>query len=261
MKIWKMSGAGNTFLVVDARQRQLDMAQAAILLCKAYGTDGFMAVTAAENQDFRLHYYNSDGSRGELCGNGSRCICRFAYELGIAGAEMEFLTDAGPVRGACLGGNQVWVQLPPPGVAKLDFAEGIDYVEVGCPHALREHTGELGAHLKEEMRALRQDPRFPKGANVNFWDLEEEGGTVRLLTFERGVEDFTLACGTGSGSTAAVLTLRGLTSAHPVCLSMPGGRLKVEVEQNGEAVTGLWLIGDTNMVADGILTDEDLDII
>lgn len=254
MKIWKMSGAGNTFLVVDARQRQLDMAQAAILLCKAYGTDGFMAVTAAENQDFRLHYYNSDGSRGELCGNGSRCICRFAYELGIAGAEMEFLTDAGPVRGAYLGGNQVWVQLPPPGVAKLDFAEGIDYVEVGCPHALREHTGELGAHLKEEMRALRQDPRFPKGANVDYFRWVDPN-TVQILTFERGVEDFTLACGTGTAALATALWLRGLVPGGRLTVQNPGGTLYVTLSGRDGRVERLRLEGPADVLE---ILDRDL---
>ena len=88
MQVYYMNGAGNDFMVVDARGMQLDYEQSAIALCKLTGADGFMAVDNSDKADFRLHFYNADGSRGEMCGNGARCICRFAYDLGIAGAEM-----------------------------------------------------------------------------------------------------------------------------------------------------------------------------
>ena len=87
MKIWYINGAGNDFMVMDARGLQPDFSALAKALCGRTGADGFMAVDHAETGDFRLHFYNADGSRGEMCGNGARCICRFAYENGIAGAD------------------------------------------------------------------------------------------------------------------------------------------------------------------------------
>ena len=99
MNIWHMNGAGNDFMVMDARGLELDFAPLARQLCALRGADGFMAVDHSETADFRLHFYNSDGSRGEMCGNGSRCICRFAYENRIAGETMMVQTDAGVVYG------------------------------------------------------------------------------------------------------------------------------------------------------------------
>ena len=95
MQCWYMSGAGNDFMVIDGRGLTLDYEALAKRLCAITGADGFMAVDHSDVADFRLHFYNSDGSRGEMCGNGSRCICRFAYENGIAGECMTVQTDAG----------------------------------------------------------------------------------------------------------------------------------------------------------------------
>ena len=88
MNVTYMNGAGNDFMVLDARGMTLDFEALAVKLCKLTGADGFMAVDHSEKADFRLHFYNSDGTRGEMCGNGARCICRYAYDMGIAGAEM-----------------------------------------------------------------------------------------------------------------------------------------------------------------------------
>ena len=114
MKVWYMNGAGNDFMVVDARGLELDLQTMAVELCKLTGADGFMAVDYSDVADFRLHFYNSDGSRGEMCGNGARCICRFAYDNGIAGAEMVVQTDAGLVPGWRLNENQYKVLLNKP---------------------------------------------------------------------------------------------------------------------------------------------------
>ena len=99
MQVWYMSGAGNDFMVIDARGQQLDFEALTKELCPLTGADGFMAVDNSDKADFKLHFYNSDGSRGEMCGNGARCICKFAYDQGIAGAEMTVETDAGIVPG------------------------------------------------------------------------------------------------------------------------------------------------------------------
>ena len=250
MKIWHMSGAGNDFMVMDARGGEYDFPALAVRLCSITGADGFMAVDHAAQADFRLHFYNSDGSRGELCGNGSRCICRFAYEMGIAGENMAFETDAGIAYGWRLEENRIRVQLPAPGEAKLDYAPGVDYVEVGCPHALRQYRGELWADknlLKGEMEDLRHDPMFPKGTNVNYYTWLDDA-TVRILTFERGVENYTLACGTGTGALAVALWTRGLVPHGRLTVENPGGTLYVTLSGENGRVHTLLLEGPADVL-------------
>ena len=253
MKIYYMNGAGNDFMVMDAREEEnRDFAAMAVELCKLTGADGFMAVGKSEVADFRLHFYNSDGTRGEMCGNGARCICRFAHDMGIAGPEMTVQTDAGIVPGWRIDENQYRVKLNDPSILDLTRKGNIAYVELGdpgVPHAVAEYQGDLWADadaLREQMRALRFDPAFPKGANVNFYQILSQG-EVRILTFERGVEDYTLACGTGTGSTAAVMWRLGKLPGKVLTAHSRGGTLKVSVEGEGETVTSLLLEGPTEI--------------
>ena len=252
MQCWHMSGAGNDFMVIDARGQEYDFSALAKRLCGMTGADGFMAVDDAEDADFRLHFYNSDGSRGEMCGNGARCICRFAYEHGLAGETMTVRTDAGLVYGWHLTESQYRVQLNNPGIADLQRKENAAYVELGMPgvpHAVMEVPGlrwEDREQLRPMARALRHDPAFPKGANANLYCWIADAA-VRILTFERGVEDYTLACGTGSGSVAAVLWLSGKLPGGVLRVENPGGTLTVTVEGNADAVTRLLLEGPTEV--------------
>ena len=170
MKVYYMNGAGNDFMVIDARDNEdRDFAAMAVTLCKLTGADGFMAVGKSDIADFRLHFYNSDGTRSEMCGNGARCICRFAYDMGIAGAEMTVQTDAGLVPGWRIDENQYRVTLNRPGILDLNRKGQIAYVELGnpgVPHAVAEYTGDLWADadaLREDMRALRSDLPSPRG--------------------------------------------------------------------------------------------------
>ena len=252
MKIWHMNGAGNDFVVLDARNLSLDFAALAKELCARTGADGFMALDHSESADFRLHFYNSDGSRGEMCGNGSRCICRFAYENGIASKNMVIETDAGPVPGQRLTETEYLVQLNIPTVLALNCKEGITYVELGCPgspHAVVEIPGlswDDKDALRERAKALRFDPAFPKGANVNFYTWLGPGH-IRILTYERGVEDYTLACGTGTGSTAAALWAAGKLPGGKLVAKNPGGELIAAVEGENGKITRLLLQGPTEI--------------
>ncbi len=258
MNVYYMNGAGNDFMVLDARGGSYDFEKLTVELCKLTGADGFMAVDHSDVADFRLHFYNSDGSRGEMCGNGARCICRFAYDLGIAGESMTVQTDAGLVPGWRLSESRYRVKLNNPGILDLNRKEDVAYVELGnpgVPHAVKEYAGDLWADapkLWEQMQALRHDSAFPKGANVNFyqWTGRDE---IRILTFERGVEDYTLACGTGTGSTACVLWLRGALSGDDLTVYNRGGTLKVTVSGENPQITGILLEGPTEVVK--IFTD------
>ena len=252
MQVYYMNGAGNDFMVLDARGKQLDFSRLAVQLCRITGADGFMAVDASDCADFRLHFYNSDGTRGEMCGNGARCICRFAYDLGIAGEQMVVQTDAGLVPGWRLDENQYRVQLNNPSILDLNRTEEAAYVELGnpgVPHAVAAYEGDLWGDreaLRPRMEALRHHPAFPKGANVNFYQMLSEG-EARILTFERGVEDFTLACGTGCGSTACVLWKQGKLPGGVLTAHNQGGTLKVTVTGKDGEVSSLLLEGPTQV--------------
>ena len=234
MKVWYMNGAGNDFMVMDARGQSLDFKALALDLCKRTGADGFMAVDYSDKADFKLHFYNADGSRGEMCGNGARCICRFAYEQGIAGESMVVQTDAGLVPGQRISESEYVVRLNNPGV----------------PHAVARYEGDLWGDadcIWDHMRQLRFDPAFPKGANVNFYQPVGEN-EVRILTFERGVEDYTLACGTGSGSVASTLWMLGQLPGGRLTVHNRGGTLTVTVGGTKDELTSIHLQGPTEVV-------------
>ena len=253
MTVTYMNGAGNDFMVIDARGLMLDFSALALELCKLTGADGFMAVDNSDKADFKLHFYNADGSRGEMCGNGARCICRYAFDHGIAGESMVVETDAGLVPGKRLSETQYRVKLNNPGVLDLRRKGDIAYVELGnpgVPHAVKEYFGDLWADadaLREELRALRFDKAFPKGANVNFYQVIGEA-EIRILTFERGVEDYTLACGTGCGSTASTLWKQGRLPGGVLTAYNRGGTLKVTVGGENGQVNSILLEGPTQIV-------------
>ena len=253
MQCWHMSGAGNDFMVIDARGLTLDFETMSKELCARTGADGFMAVDHSEKADFKLHFYNSDGSRGEMCGNGSRCICRFAFDHGIAGENMMVETDAGLVSGKRLSESQYLVKLNNPGIVDLNRKGTIAYIELGTPgvpHAVAELTDlnwEMAEDLREQGKSLRYDPAFPKGANVNFFTWIGEDA-VRVMTYERGVEDYTLACGTGCGSTAVTLWLRGQLPSGRLTAENKGGTLTLNVEGENGVVSALYLEGPTEIL-------------
>ena len=277
MQFWKMNGAGNDFIILNNIQEGLPAEAFPVLartLCtphRSLGADGFMVVEPAQGEgDFRMRFYNSDGSVGEMCGNGARCICRYGYETGLAGPTQRVETTAGLVIGERISQRAYRVRLNDPTTLSLHEeleAEGAvwpcAYVELGnpgLPHAVVPYPGLAGADpqaLFRLGRALRNHPRFPKGANVNFYEVT---GPDQVLekTYERGVEDFTLACGTGTGSVVTVLTLLGQVSGQGVQVTMAGGVLTVDVERQGDQVTGLYTHWAHQLVAKGEIFDEEL---
>jgi diaminopimelate epimerase len=272
LRFTKMQGAGNDFIIVDLRGTQPDAAllsRLAAELCPrrlSVGADGLMAVTDAKNGgDFGMLFFNSDGTLGEMCGNGARCIACYGWEKGIAkdSSRIRIESTAGMVIGERLGANEYRVRLNDPSVIKLSVQAqalgrswDLSYVELGnpgIPHAVllmenwqsleRQELSSLGAQL-------RRSEVFPKGANVSFVSIAGED-SLEAITFERGVEDFTLACGTGCGSIVTALSLRGLVSGKNVRVSMPGGLLSVSLETDGGQVTELMLTGPVKTVFEG----------
>ena len=212
MEFWKMNGAGNDFIVIDDRQDAVpadkwpDLART---LCERHlsiGADGLMVVKRPTcGGDYRMLFFNSDGSMGEMCGNGARCICRFGYENGLAGEVQKVETTAGLVTGWRMDRRQYRVRLNDPCHLRLDGTAEVDgavydcaYVELGdpgIPHAVVPMQGlqDCDTHALFRLgRRLRHYKDFPKGANVNFYEII---GPDHLYerTYERGVEGFTYA--------------------------------------------------------------------
>ena len=264
MKFTKMHGAGNDFVIVDMQKEGIleeDIPELARRLCNrrmSIGADGLMVVSKPTiDADFRLLFYNSDGSLGEMCGNGARCIARYGYEHGLAVETQHIETTAGLVIGERITGTEYRVRLNDPSVMDERIAEGIPcrYVELGdpgIPHAIviKDDWDSVPTdELRTLGKKLRYSPAFPKGANVSFVRLVDKD-CVRAVTYERGVEDFTLACGTGSGSVAAALTVMGLVSGQGVRVCMPGGVLTVSLTCD-ERVHDIYLTGPTCTVCEG----------
>ena len=205
-----------------------------------------------------------------MCGNGARCICRYGYENGLAGEVQRVETTAGLVIGQRIDKRLYRIRLNDPAHIRLDIpieANGVCYTgsymelgDPGIPHAIIPYHDLAHAdenELRELGRAIRHCKDFPKGANVNFCELTGED-EIFERTFERGVEDFTYACGTGTGSVAAALTLQGKVSGHQVKVNMTGGQLIVDVDRVGSTIQNLYLTGPTNIVCKGEVTDEEL---
>lgn len=276
MNFTKMQGAGNDFIIINNMELKIPvekLSHIANKLCQrklSIGADGFMVVDYADKDaDFKMRFYNQDGSLGEMCGNGARCISRYAYLNKIAGRTMTFETGAGLVSSEVLDGRQVKVLLNNPEVIKLENDIEVDgvkyecsYIELGnpgLPHAVVKYDLQNAGYdeVFDIGKKLRFYSGFPKGANVNFFEVID-GTTAIVRTYERGVEDITLACGTGSASTAVALILKGYLKGSKARIIVPGGELFIEVEQVDGKVSKLYLIGDTNIIAEGKVMDEDL---
>lgn len=271
MKFTKMHGAGNDFIIIDGRGGAVKPEEAPALakrLCTrrtSIGADGLMLVTEPKNGgDFSMLFLNNDGTIGEMCGNGARCITRWGLEHGLSeGDEAKIETTAGIVTGKRITKTEVTVRLNTPTkiVTEMTVRDRlVSYVELGnpaIPHCVV-FSDDLNELTRDELfdlgRTMRHDSAFPKGANVTFAVRMGED-RLKCVTFERGVEDFTLACGTGAGSAALALTLRGIVSGRETKLHFPGGLLKVSV-RNEEEGYGLYLTGPTCVVAEGEFFEE-----
>lgn len=302
MKFWKMNGAGNDFVIINNLEENIPMEKLpdiARVLCERHmsiGADGFMAVgrpSEGVEADCRMLFYNSDGSIGEMCGNGARCISRYCLDNGIGKDDTIVIeTTAGIVTGKRIDKRLFRIRLNDPSIIETSKVLNVDGRDIECsyvvlgdpgiPHIVVDYPSQISElckaeHLKDADRGilfdigrkLRYHADLPKGANVNFIELIGED-ELDEMTYERGVEDFTYACGTGTGSSVAALTVMGKVSGSNVKVNMRGGVLYIDVEEmdeetddNGQqsaSIHGLFLTGPTNIVCKGEVTDEDLNI-
>ena len=273
MRFTKMNGAGNDFILVENLHGELNEQQLSKLartLCDrrmSIGADGLMAIVPAKaNADFGMLFFNCDGTLGEMCGNGARCICRYGSETGLAGETQTIETTAGLVTGTRIDAKNYRIRLPDP-VNLQYLALDVDGKKVGCmylelgnpgiPHAVVQYPGLREADeqaLFEFGRKLRYHPAFPKGANVNF--LEKTGeNRFYERTWERGVEDFTYACGTGTGASVYALAEKRRCGDHAE-VEVKGGLLIVDIVRDGKKCRDLLLTGPASMVCTGEIFDE-----
>ncbi|MCX6140271.1 MAG: diaminopimelate epimerase [Candidatus Kapabacteria bacterium] len=256
MTFYHMSGAGNTFLVADGRnfaQVILEPHEVREIVARNPRLDGspvegVLILRVRTSNSFDADYYNPDGSYGMMCGNGSRCIVRFAVDRGLdASSEILFTLNKAPYGAFVNDSDTISVVFPPPRLERT-YASGeldgidiaIDYVDVGSDHVVI--SGPLDAS-RPIVRILRNHAEFINGTNVNMTNIQPNG-TVNIATFERGVEDITGACGTGALSAAVSLWRKALVSDTVEFTPPSGRRLIVRIEHDGATITNLILQGD-----------------
>jgi len=254
----KVHGAGNDFVVVKYPElSDEEFAKLAPILCdrrKGIGADGLLLVRRDPEHDFRMVYFNADGSRASLCGNGARALVLYMWKEGMAPAEMRFVSDAGVHKGLVVDGKPS-VSLPDPKDIKLnltlhEFDFPLHFVESGVPHVVVLVENLASFDVDGVGRSIRNHPNFaPEGTNADFVQMHDDD-SISVRTYERGVERETLSCGTGAVAVAAVINrLKGIKS--PIELNFPGGLLRVNFESDASNPTEVMLGGQTAIVFKG----------
>ena len=265
----KMNGCGNDFIIIDNRSGMVsaDLLHFARRVCRrkiSVGADGLILIETDGELDFRWQFFNADGSRAEMCGNGARCAARFAYLNGIAGSKMIFGTDAGAIAAEVIGDN-ARIKMTDPfdlvcdAVFKLrDGEQTVNHLNTGVPHAVIETSDLENVPVVDRGREIRHHPHFaPAGTNVNFVAVRK-AGAIRVRTYERGVEDETLACGTGCVASALVTAVRHGWASPIAVTTRSGGVLTIYFERAGQAFRSVYLEGDARIVYTAELQAEAL---
>lgn len=248
----KYQGAGNDFVLIDNRDKSITLNTAQIaLLCNrrfGIGADGLMLLELVEDADFKMVYFNSDGNESTMCGNGGRCIAAFAHTLGVAGRQMNFEAIDG-LHFAVIKENNI-VALQMQDVSTIAFNDGFDILDTGSPHYIQWVDDAGAVDVFQEGRTIRnREPFQPKGINVNFVNRNGNGLTIR--TYERGVEDETLACGTGV-TAAAIASVGQQTGVFHVPVTAKGGALSVSFEKTSPGTAeNIILTGEAKFVFQG----------
>lgn len=267
IQFFKMSACGNDFILIDNRDGSVDrvfpdMAAFVQKVCTrrhSVGADGLILIEKSEKVDFAWRFYNADGSIAEMCGNGGRCAARFAYIKGIARERMAFDTLAGTMKAEVHEDGRVKLQLTRPRDLKLDYAirlEGeelfLSSVDTGVPHAIILTDSVDRAPVETLGKTIRYHESFPKGTNVDFVQVIDKE-SVKIRTYERGVEGETYACGTGAVATGVILKAKGFTGDMVDVITRGGEVLRVY------ATDDVYLEGSARVVYEGTLWPEAIE--
>lgn len=255
IKFYKYQGTGNDFIILDNREGQYNSLSDATIeqMCHrkfGIGADGLMMLELAEGYDFKMKYYNADGKEGSMCGNGGRCLVQFAHDRGIVKENYHFIAVDGPHDASIQADGLVKLKMKD--VDQLSVSADSSVLNTGSPHYIHWVTDLDGYDVFNHGRTIRYNDTYKtNGINVNFVKKSEDG--IRVRTYERGVEDETLSCGTGV-TAAAIASSTSMGEQH-VKVQVEGGALSVSFNRIGETqFTDVWLIGPATFVYSGNYT-------
>jgi diaminopimelate epimerase len=250
----KYQGTGNDFIIIDNRTGVFNPANNELVkfLCDrrfGIGADGLILISSETGYDYRMIYFNSDGNESSMCGNGGRCAAAFALRHSIAGETQKFITFDGQHEAVRI---KDIVRLKMNDVTGHKLIDNHYFINTGSPHYVVFSKDVRKMDVHNTGKKLRWSDKFaPGGTNVNFAELTDNGIFVR--TFERGVEDETLSCGTGVTASAIASVLNGHFKPGKINIETPGGKLSVEFKIADERITDIWLCGPATFVFEGIV--------
>ncbi len=262
---YKMSGCGNDFIIVDNRSKSLphaDYPHLARRLCHrrlSLGADGLILIEPSNSADFKWRFYNSDGSVAEMCGNGARCVARFAYLTGITDSPLSFETDVGIVAAEVVG-DRIKIRMTDATgfhmnqtLISEDGNIQYDTVNTGVPHVVIHVPDVNEVDVDSQGRNIRNHDIFkPAGTNVNFISFSKDQGYA-IRTYERGVEGETLACGTGCVAAALILGAKVELSSPVDLMTRSGDRLRIYFNRIADGFDQIFLEGDARLICSGKL--------
>jgi diaminopimelate epimerase len=257
---FKMSGSGNDFIIVDNREKVIkdnDLPGFINRICRrkmSVGADGFILIEPSVKADFKWRFFNSDGSKAEMCGNGARCAARFAYVNGIAGENLSFETEAGVVSGQ-VKDDRAKVKMPDPVELRLDYnielksgPVTVCSVNTGVPHVVVMNETIEDINVFDFGREIRFHEAFaPAGTNVNFI-CQQKQGHLAIRTYERGVENETLACGTGSIAAALITSCKAKWPSPINLVTRSGESLTIYFKKDNRNFNDIYLEGDARII-------------
>lgn len=250
----KFQGTGNDFVMIDGREDGVELSSEQIKkLCDrkfGIGADGLIIIRNLEGYDFEMKYYNANGHEGSMCGNGGRCAVQYAKKIGILKKEYHFMAVDGEHL-ASIDLINGWVNLKMKDVDKIHQINGDFVLDTGSPHYVKHISNDLKDYdVYKNGYDIRHSEKFPEGINVNFVEQIDDS-TIFVRTFERGVEDETLSCGTGATASALVFA-HNERSFNRVDVETPGGSLAVDfVKKDEDVFSDIWLCGPATFVYEG----------
>ena len=257
LQFFKYQGAGNDFILVDDRSAVFDVSNQELIeqLCDrrfGIGADGLMLLRSSEAYDFTMLYFNADGREGSMCGNGGRCIVAFANDLGLIKEQTVFDAVDGQ-HDATISNTRdaYWVSLGMIPVNQIEKIGQDGFLDTGSPHYVRHVEDLTGMDVFQEGKKIRNNERFQLvGTNVNFISVNQDK-SLSIRTYERGVEDETLACGTGVTAAAIYAKYVGLLDQTHINVHALGGDLKVSFNENNGCYSNVRLEGPAKFVFKG----------
>ncbi|WP_439152662.1 diaminopimelate epimerase [Winogradskyella sp.] len=253
MTFYKYQGTGNDFIIVDNRLQIINKndTKRIVELCDrrfGIGADGFILLENSNNADFKMVYYNSDGNESSMCGNGGRCIVAYAKYLGIIDDKADFIAIDGLHKAEIKNGI---VHLQMQDVLKVEAYDNHLFLDTGSPHHVTMVSDIQSYDVKKNGSKIRYGaPYKENGSNINFVEHVNDN-SFAVRTYERGVEDETLSCGTGVTAVALAMHKKGLTQQEQVVLKTQGGELKVKFKSFDSGYNNIWLIGPAEQVFKG----------